>query len=54
MQKGYFRDRTQDKLKQSKAVELEVDHEIQRIEAALLKRTEIGNELTKKDWTCTT
>lgn len=44
-QKGYFRDRAHDKLQQSKAVELEVDHEIQRIEAILLKKTEIGQKI---------
>lgn len=47
-QKGYFRDRSQDRLQQSKAVELEIDHEIQRIEAALLKRTEIGQKVIEE------
>ena len=44
-QKGYFRDRTHDKLAQSKAVESEVDAEIIRIETALIKKSETVQEL---------
>lgn len=44
-QKGYFRDRTHDKLAQSKAVESEIDTEIIRIETALMKKSETVQEL---------
>lgn len=44
-QKGYFRDRTHDKLAQSKAVESEIDAEIIRIETALMKKSESVQEL---------
>lgn len=45
-QKGYFRDRTHDKLAQSKAVESEIDAEIIRIETALIKKSETVQELS--------
>ena len=48
MQKGYFRDRTQDKLKQSKAVEAEIDKEIQRIESIQIKKSEPVQYLIKE------
>lgn len=44
-QKGFFKDRTQDKLQQSKSVESEIDKEIIRIETALMKKSESVQEL---------
>lgn len=44
-QKGYFKDRTHDKLAQSKAVESEIDKEIIRIETAIMKKSETVQEL---------